>query len=290
MSFMRIAAIDTGSNSVRLLMWADGRSLYKKIETTRLAEGLSATGRLSDAAMRRTASAIAAFFEEASRGGADKIYVFATAAARRAQNGADFVRMVKDAYGIDIDVISGEEEAGIGMVGARGGAVGGGIDVGGGSSEVIVRENGKTVDEKSLDLGAVRVTERCGGDRAKTGALIRKRLPFYGTIPNARMTAIGGTATSVVALEKQLTVYDPAKVHGCELSLKTLRKWADALLGMTQEERLALPGMDPRRADILGGGAMLLALIAKYAGARSVTVSESDNLEGYIMRKLEAET
>lgn len=287
---MRIAAIDTGSNSVRLLMWADGRSLYKKIETTRLAEGLSATGRLSDVAMRRTASAIAAFFEEAARGGADKIYVFATAAARRAQNGGEFVRMVKDAYGIDIDVISGEEEAEIGILGALGGADGGVIDVGGASSEVIVRKNGKTVYEKSLDLGAVRVTELCGGDRAKTETLIRKRLPFYGQIPKAHMTAIGGTVTSVVALEKRLTIYDPAKVHGSVLSLETLQKWAGALLGMTQEERLALPGMDPRRADILGGGAMLLALIAEYAGVRSVTVSESDNLEGYIMRKLEAET
>lgn len=287
---MRIAAIDTGSNSVRLLMWADGRSLYKKIETTRLAEGLSATGRLSDAAMRRTASAIAAFFEEAARGGADKIYVFATAAARRAQNGGEFVRMVKNAYGIDVDVISGEEEAEIGILGALGGADGGVIDVGGASSEVIVRKNGKTVYEKSLDLGAVRVTELCGGDRAKTETLIRKRLPFYGQIPKAHMTAIGGTVTSVVALEKRLTIYDPAKVHGSVLSLETLQKWAGALLGMTQEERLALPGMDPRRADILGGGAMLLALIAEYAGVRSVTVSESDNLEGYIMRKLEAET
>ncbi len=287
---MRIAAIDTGSNSVRLLMWADGRSLYKKIETTRLAEGLSATGRLSDAAMRRTASAIAAFFEEAARGGAEKICVFATAAARRAQNGGEFVRMVKNAYGIDVDVISGEEEAEIGILGALGGADGGVIDVGGASSEVIVRKNGKTVYEKSLDLGAVRVTELCGGDRAKTETLIRKRLPFYGQIPKAHMTAIGGTVTSVVALEKRLTIYDPAKVHGSVLSLETLQKWAGALLGMTQEERLALPGMDPRRADILGGGAMLLALIAEYAGVRSVTVSESDNLEGYIMRKLEAET
>ena len=287
---MRIAAIDTGSNSVRLLMWADGRSLYKKIETTRLAEGLSATGRLSDAAMRRTAPAIAAFFEEAARGGAEKICVFATAAARRAQNGGEFVRMVKNAYGIDVDVISGEEEAEIGILGALGGADGGVIDVGGASSEVIVRKNGKTVYEKSLDLGAVRVTELCGGDRAKTETLIRKRLPFYGQIPKAHMTAIGGTVTSVVALEKRLTIYDPAKVHGSVLSLETLQKWAGALLGMTQEERLALPGMDPRRADILGGGAMLLALIAEYAGVRSVTVSESDNLEGYIMRKLEAET
>ena len=287
---MRIAAIDTGSNSVRLLMWADGRSLYKKIETTRLAEGLSATGRLSDAAMRRTASAIAAFFEEAARGGAEKICVFATAAARRAQNGGEFVRMVKNAYGIDVDVFSGEEEAEIGILGALGGADGGVIDVGGASSEVIVRKNGKTVYEKSLDLGAVRVTELCGGDRAKTETLIRKRLPFYGQIPKAHMTAIGGTVTSVVALEKRLTIYDPAKVHGSVLSLETLQKWAGALLGMTQEERLALPGMDPRRADILGGGAMLLALIAEYAGVRSVTVSESDNLEGYIMRKLEAET
>ncbi|HJB92473.1 MAG TPA: hypothetical protein H9708_00795 [Candidatus Borkfalkia stercoripullorum] len=282
---MKISAIDTGSNSVRLLVWADGRSLYKKIDTTRLGEGLAATGRLSSAAMERTAEAIARFAEEAREAGSDKLYVFATAAARRAANGGEFVRLVKEKCGLDVDVVSGEEEARLGLSGALGGRAGGIIDVGGASSEVTVSDGNAVVYAKSLDLGAVRVTETCGGDLEKTRALIAEKLPFYGSIPKTEMTAIGGTATSVVALEKELTVYDPAKVHGTVLSAAKINAWAVKLLSMTQEERLALPGMDPRRADVLGGGAMLLAMIAEYAGADTVTVSEADNLEGYIMAR-----
>ncbi len=283
---MKISAIDTGSNSVRLLLWADGRSLYKKIDTTRLGEGLSETGRLSAAAMERTAAAIERFAEESRRWGADRLYVFATAAARRAENGAEFVRLVKERSGLDLDVISGEEEAAAGLYGALNGKAGGIIDVGGASSEVTVSDGNAIVYAKSLDLGAVRITEMSGGDFAATRALIAERLPLYGKIPQTQMTAIGGTATSIVALEKKLTVYDPRQVHGTVLSAEQVENWAEKLLRMSQEERLALPGMDPRRADILGGGAMLLAMIARYAGVRKLRVSEADNLEGYIALRL----
>lgn len=280
---MKISAIDIGSNSVRLLLWADGHSLYKKVDTTRLGEGLAATGRLSSAAMSRTAEAVGRFALEAERQGSDKLYVFATAAARGAENGAEFVRLVKDKCGIDVDVISGEKEAKLGLLGALGGKAGGIIDVGGASSEVTVSDGKNIVYAQSLPLGAVRVTELCGTDIAKTRALISEKLPSYDDIPKAEMTAIGGTATSLVALEKELAVYDAQKVHGTVMTAAKLEEWAERLLGMTQAERLALPGMDPRRADILGGGAMLLAMIAAYARADKVVVSEADNLEGYIM-------
>lgn len=280
---MKISAIDIGSNSVRLLLWADGHSLYKKVDTTRLGEGLAATGRLSAAAMSRTVEAVGRFALEAERQGSDKLYVFATAAARGAENGAEFVRLVKDKCGIDVDVISGEKEAKLGLLGALGGKAGGIIDVGGASSEVTVSDGKNIVYAQSLPLGAVRVTELCGTDIAKTRALISEKLPSYGDIPKAEMTAIGGTATSLVALEKELAVYDAQKVHGTVMSAAKLEEWAERLLGMTQAERLALPGMDPRRADILGGGAMLLAMISAYSRADKVVVSEADNLEGYIM-------
>lgn len=182
-----------------------------------------------------------------------------------------------------MDVISGEKEAKLGLLGALGGKAGGIIDVGGASSEVTVSDGKNIVYAQSLPLGAVRVTELCGTDIAKTRALISEKLPSYGDIPKAEMTAIGGTATSLVALEKELAVYDAQKVHGTVMTAAKLEEWAERLLGMTQAERLALPGMDPRRADILGGGAMLLAMIAAYARADKVIVSEADNLEGYIM-------
>src|SRR5699024_9599679 len=128
---MKYAVIDIGSNSVRLLLWADGRSIYKKIETTRLGGGLSQTGRQSEAAIRRTADAVAAFAREAAREGAEKTAAFATAAVRSAENGRDFVRFVRAECGVDVDVISGEREAALGLAGALGGRDGGIVDVGG---------------------------------------------------------------------------------------------------------------------------------------------------------------
>ena len=97
---------------------------------------------------------------------------------------------------------------------------------------------------------------------------------------------MGGTATSVVALDKKMVVYEPDAVHGSVLDIDRIIGWADRLLSMTQEERIALPGMDPARADILGGGALLLAKIMQYIGLTEIVVSEKDNLEGYVLSKL----
>ncbi len=283
---MKISAIDIGSNSVRLLMWADGRSLYKVIDTTRLGEGLAANGRLSEEAMRRTVDAVGRFAARAEREGAERLFAFATAAVRGAANGAAFVRLVKERCGLDVDVLTGEEEAKAGLIGAIGNAAGGVIDVGGASSEVTVSDGKRIVYAKSLDLGAVRLKEMCGEDPEAAKACIADRLSFYGEIPHAKMYAVGGTATSVVALEKKLSVYDPAQVDGTILRTETLFSLAKALYAMPNARRLALPGMDARRADILGGGTLLLAMIARFAHADEICVREADNLEGYIALRL----
>lgn len=151
---MKYAVIDIGSNSVRLLLWADGSALYKKKSTTRLGEGLSLTGSLSQAAMQRSAEAVCRFAEEGRAAGA-RVLAFATAAVRRASNGAEFVARVLDACGVRIDVLSGEREAEAGLAGALRGEDGAVIDIGGASTEVIVQRGAKP------SLPSARISARC---------------------------------------------------------------------------------------------------------------------------------
>ncbi len=283
---MKYAVIDIGSNSVRLLLWADGHTVSKEKETTRLGEGLSATQRLQETAIERTVRAIEIFKVKAERFGAIKIFAFATAAARRAQNGGELIARIREKCKIETEIIDGETEARIGLLGALNGQDGGIIDVGGASTEITVARQGQAVFSASLDIGAVRIKDVCGGDREETEKYIAKMLRPLQGVPKAVMTGIGGTATSLAALEYAVEPYDAAKINGKTVSLQAIESWADRLLAMTREERIALKGMDRSREDILGGGALLLASIVSRIGASEIFVSDSDNLEGYLAEKL----
>lgn len=283
---MKYGVIDIGSNSVRLLLWADGQTIYKKINTTRLGAGVEKTGRLSAEAIARTAHAVAAFKQEAERAGAHKVLAFATAAVRSAANRADFTSAVKDLCGLSVEVVSGETEAKLGLIGALGGKDGGIIDVGGASTEVTVARGGKIVYAVSADVGAVRLRDACGEERAALETFIAERIAVYGEVPPFNAYAIGGTATSLAALALELEPYDPAKTDGLVLTAADVLRWAEKLLSLSMGERLALKGMDPRRADVLGGGALLLYRVMRAVGAEQVTVSEKDNMEGYLVCKM----
>lgn len=283
---MKYGVIDIGSNSVRLLLWADGQTIYKKINTTRLGAGVEKTGRLSAEAIARTAHAVAAFKQEAERAGAHKVLAFATAAVRSAANRADFTSAVKDLCGLSVEVVSGETEAKLGLIGALGGKDGGIIDVGGASTEVTVARGGKIVYAVSADVGAVRLRDACGEERAALETFIAERIAVYGEVPPFNAYAIGGTATSLAALALELEPYDPARTDGLVLSAADVLRWAEKLLSLSMGERLALKGMDPRRADVLGGGALLLYRVMRAVGAEQVTVSEKDNMEGYLVCKM----
>ena len=287
---MKYAVIDIGSNSVRLLLWEDGYSIYKKLNTTRLGKGIEQSGILTKDAIDRTVRAVADFDAMARADGAEEVFVFATAAVRRAANGSDFTSALFTGYGIRTDVITGEEEARIGFLGALGGKDGGIIDVGGASSEVTIGKNEKIIYAVSADIGAVRLLDACGDDVSRMDPFIRDRISIYQTIPfEGNMVAIGGTATSLVSVQKEMEVYDPAEVDGTVLSIGEVYALAYRLLGMSAEERRALKGMDPNRADVIGCGAFLLGRIMEYAGAGSIMVSEKDNQEGYILSKLAGE-
>ena len=153
---MKTGIIDVGSNSVRLAIMADGKTLFKTLATTRLGEGLSVTGAMTPAAIGRTVNAIAGFSAQAKAEGAEKVYVFATAAVRSASNRDEFLNAAHRA-GITVEVISGIEEAKIGLLGALKGRDGGIIDVGGASTEVTVQSGGKLLYSKSVNIGTVRL-------------------------------------------------------------------------------------------------------------------------------------
>ena len=284
---MKISVIDVGSNSVRLMVMADGKTLYKQLDTTRLSEGLAARGRLKPEAIERTARAVQLFAAAAELNGAGTPYVFATAAVRSSSNGADFTARVKQLTGIEVDVLSGEEEAACGIAGALRGADGGIIDLGGASTEIILQRGGKVEYSNSVNIGTVRLFDMAGQNRAALQAAIEDALAQYGdlSLKGWDMYGIGGTATSLAALSLGLEKYDPAIVNGTRLTAEKLGSLAEKLLSLTVEERKALRGMDVRRADVIAGGCLLLYNILSRFGADFITVSESDNLEGYAIIK-----
>ena len=155
---MKRAVLDIGSNSVRLMLWADGKTLYKKVLTTRLAEG--AAGELGEIPMQRTLQAILELFRTAAREGAE-VCAFATAAVRANANGGEFCRRVRAACGLEVDVLSGKEEAEAGLCGALGEKDGGIVDLGGASTEVCVRRGGKIAAAVSIPLGCVKLYAQC---------------------------------------------------------------------------------------------------------------------------------
>lgn len=287
---MKYAVIDIGSNSVRLLLWADGCSLSKTVLTTRLGEGISFSPRLLPQAIDRTVAAISELLKKAQDFGAVKIYAFATAAVRSAVNGQDFIHTVYENCGIIPEILSGEEEAEAGYLGALEGRDGGIIDVGGASSEITIGKNGKIIYAVSADVGAVRLKDVCREDKQKLKNYIDEKISVYGTVPYCPMTLIGGTATSLAALEYGVEPYDPKVIHRSTLTAERIGFWAEKLLSMKQSEQLLLKGMDRKRADILGGGALLLYEILKKIQAEKVSVSETDNTEGYLMIKLRGES
>ena len=283
----KISVIDVGSNSVRLAMMADGKTLYKKLATTRLGEGLSVTGKISAQAGERTANAVADLKNYALSQGAQKVYVFATAAVRSAVNRQEFLNLVRRVCGVEVDVLSGQDEARIGISGALKDRDGGIIDVGGASTEVTVQTGGKCVYSVSADVGAVRLFDVAGRDKIKLENVISDKITAYGNFQASAysMYAIGGTATTLASVKHGLEVYDPEVVDGTVISVEEAGRMADRLLSLTVEGVRALKGMEPRRADVIGGGCLLLYSVMKKLGIEKITVSESDNLEGYYILK-----
>lgn len=282
----KFAVIDVGSNSVRLMLVANGKVLYKRLKTTRLGEGLASSPCLKTEAIARTANAVAEFFQRAKEEKAEKTYAFATAAVRTAKNGGAFIEQVKALCGLEVEVISGEKEAELGILGALGKSDGAVIDMGGASCELVVKTDGEIVYKKSVNIGVVRLKDECGTDKMKLIKAITRATEEYGVTPKIKAVhAIGGTATTLGALALGLTNYDGETVTGTEITADELQEISDKLLEMPIEEISALACMPAGRADVIAGGAFALATIMQKLGIEKMIVSDRDNLEGYAIEK-----
>ncbi len=311
----RVAAIDCGTNSIRLLV-ADLHQhggavrltdVHREMRVVRLGEGVDATGRLSGAAIDRTWSALSDYTAVLRAAGAVQVRMAATSATRDAANRNEFVDMVRSTLGQEPEVVSGNEEAELSFRGAVGDLdpstgpflV---VDIGGGSTEMVVGSvDGDGVDiagAVSLDIGCVRITERLlrsdpptTAERAEASQWARSmlaggldRLPISSV---RRIIPVSGTATTVAAAALRLNLYDPERIHLSQVPFRRIHQVADLLLGATRAHRAALGYMHPGRVDVIGGGALILSALVSLLQSRlpprsaaEVTVSEHDILDG----------
>ncbi len=304
----RVAAIDCGTNSIRLLI-ADVdegrlRDVHREMRIVRLGQDVDATGRLATDALERTRVALADYATIAMRVGAKRIRMVATSATRDAANREDFFSMVRDILGTDAEVISGDEEARLSFTGAVGDLESADgpfvvVDVGGGSTEVVLGEwDGVRADvqaARSVDVGCVRITERylradppSDRDVSSAEAFAKQTLAdaFADVAVEKARTWVGvaGTVTTLSAIAQELPEYDAARTHLARLSLDQLRSTTAALLASTHDERASNPAIHPGRVDVIAGGAVIVRAFAEElyarAGIDELVVSEHDILDG----------
>ena len=284
----RFAVIDIGSNSVRLMLHADGKEV-QHLETTRLGQGV-AERMLQKEPVERTVAAIERFCTMAKDAQCEKILIFATSAVRDALNREILLQPVKETCGLDIDVVPGEVEAQLAYHGAAQGKRACVIDIGGASTE-LVSGDGEVDQAVSLQVGAVRLKDRCGQDRKGAEVFLdglyseqKARFDAYADVP---FLGIGGTLTTFAAMQQKLTVYEEKKVNGLVLRHEDMKNWVDRLWEMPVEDRV-FPGLKPTRADIIAHGALILERFMAVFGREEVVVSTGDNLHGYLQWKGEA--
>jgi exopolyphosphatase / guanosine-5'-triphosphate,3'-diphosphate pyrophosphatase len=297
------AAVDVGSNSVRLLVLAaDGSRITREMVVTRLAAGVDRTGHLDDAALDRTLATIADFQALWCRHGVtDRVRIAATSAVRDADDRERFFAGVRRITGVDAEVLSGAEEAALAFRGALGAvdvprpaAV---LDIGGGSTELIVGDrHDRVLADVSLQLGCVRLTERHlvedpprRAEVTAARAMIAERLDAADEVfadrsvalgDAAALVAVAGTATTIGALHLGLDAYEETRIHHAVVPAAALAELTERLLGMRSADRAALGPMQPGREDVIHGGAMILCEVVARYGFDAVVVSEADGLDG----------
>jgi exopolyphosphatase/guanosine-5'-triphosphate,3'-diphosphate pyrophosphatase len=283
----RVAAIDQGTNSTRLLVAdvEDGgvTELHRETRITRLGEGVDERRRLLPVPVARVRNVLADFRRIAESLGAERTLLVATSAVRDAENGEAFLGEIEWSFGFATRLVSGDEEAQLTLRG-----IGSDrqldadtlvLDVGGGSTELILGDS-----RTSVDVGSVRLTERFGDDVERAAAAVRDALP-----PLEPRDAVGvaGTITTIAALDLNLEQYDRDRVHGHVLSRAGAEAQLERLAGMTVEERRALPAMDPERAPVIVGGAVILAEVLRVYDLDAIEVSERDILDGIALEAAE---
>lgn len=292
---MKVAVIGIGSNSVRMLvaLAVDGTitRLRRDREGTRLFAGLDAQRNLSDVAMATTAAAVRRMAEAARAEGAEELRLFATSATRDAANRADFAALLARETGLTLELCSGEEEAMLSFLGAAGEGYCGVVDIGGGSTEIVLGEGKRIRCAFSCQMGAVRLARRipiashADVDAVVTVAadILEHRLHEHPTLalPDQWM-GTGGTFTTLAAMVRGVHWTDRTYMHGTRLTREDVERYARLLSDMTVEQRLAIPGLQPGRADIVVHGICILLAVMRRFDVQTVTVSEYGNLDGYV--------
>ncbi|EID74841.1 MULTISPECIES: Ppx/GppA phosphatase family protein [Rhodococcus] len=306
----RVAAVDCGTNSIRLLV-ADVdeqgalHDVCREMRVVRLGQGVDATGRLAPEAIERTRVALSEYAGMIADAGATAVRMVATSATRDASNREDFFSMTREVLGAVIpgagaEVITGDEEARLSFNGAVGEldpsqgpfVV---VDLGGGSTEVVLGDESGVHAAFSTDIGCVRITERCLHDDPPTPAQVEEARAFaqerldeaFARVPVEQAhtwVGVAGTMTTIAALAEELPEYDAERVHLSRIPMPRLREVCNSLIAMTHTERAALGPMHPGRVDVIGGGAIVTLTLAdafeKKAGIDQLVVSEHDILDG----------
>jgi len=307
----RVAAIDCGTNSIRLLIADIDRSngttkltdVVREMRVVRLGQGVDATGELAPEALERTFAATKDYAALIRGHGAASIRFVATSASRDARNRQIFVEGIRELLGVEPEVISGDEEAALSFAGASSvlpildGEQVLVVDLGGGSTEFVLGTAGGVTAAKSVDIGCVRLTERHLGDDPPTAGQIAAAEADVDAaitqagldVPLERATAVVGVAgsiTTITAHAMRLPKYSPTAIHGTELSIGAITDAATDLLEMTRAERAELPYMHPGRVDVMGAGGLvwrrILQRLNEVTAGRIVTAtaSEHDILDG----------
>ena len=273
---MRVAAVDLGTNSTRLLV-ADANGtleeVVRRLEITRLGEGVDERRRLLPVPIARVRNVLSAFRRELESLGAERTLCIATSAVRDAENGEAFLGEIEWSYGFTTRLLSGDEEADMTLRGI--GALEAGtlvVDIGGGSTEVQVVG---TALRESLDVGCVRLTERYGEDVEAIRAHVRGLLP---RAEPARAVGVAGTVTTLAALDLGLDEYDPSRIHGHTISREAVAEQTARLAALSVEERARI--VEPGRAPVIVAGAAILAEVLDVYGLDAIEASERDILHG----------
>ncbi len=305
----RVAAIDCGTNSIRLLIAeSDGssglRELERRLEIVRLGQAVDATGEFHPDALRRTFAAVDEYAELIKKADvpAEKVHFVATSAARDARNRDAFFAGVRERLGVEADVISGKSEASLSFIGVLSRVRPEGepvlvMDIGGGSTELITGSAaGEMQSGISLDIGSVRITERflrqnpvAADDLERAATYVDDLLAHSGVdfASVASWIGVAGTATTLAGVYLKLERYDRERVHGSRIPVPAIGALLHRLAGLTLAEIRGLPSMHPGRADVITGGALVATRIAAQMQVADLIVSESDILDGIALQLLE---
>ncbi|WP_454195207.1 Ppx/GppA phosphatase family protein [Nocardia sp. Marseille-Q1738] len=306
----RVAAVDCGTNSIRLLIadvLGDGHltDVHREMRIVRLGQGVDATGSLAPEAIERTRAALADYAALMREAGVSRVRMVATSATRDAANREDFFAMARAELGTvvagaEAEVITGDEEARLSFAGAIGELSSAAgpfvvVDLGGGSTELVFGDSSGVRAAFSADIGCVRITERCLAGNPPTDEQIAAARAFaterlgeaFTHVPvEGAHTWVGvaGTMTTIAAVALDLPEYDSEKVHLTRLSLEQVHDVCGRLIAMDHDQRAALGPMHPGRVDVIGGGAVITEVLAeelsRRAGISELVVSEHDILDG----------